>query len=145
MKMRTMSVWMAIAALGFVVSVVSAADKPDATLRLSGGSVAAGIGYSWGGGTLSFDGKTYDVEVSGLSVGDVGASKIEASGDVFNMKRLEDFDGNYTAVAAGATIAGGATATAMRNQNGVTVNLVSTTKGLKWSLAAAGVSMKIKK
>jgi hypothetical protein len=145
MKMRTMSVWIAIAVLGFVVSVVSAEDKPDATLKLSGGSVAAGIGYSWGGGTLTFKGKTYDVEVSGLSVGDVGASKIEASGEVFNLKRLEDFDGNYTAVSAGVTIAGGATATAMRNQNGVSVNLVSTTKGLKWSLAAAGVSMKIKK
>jgi hypothetical protein len=145
MKMRTMNAWIAVTVLGFVVSVVSAADKPDATLRLSGGSVAAGIGYSWGGGTLTFKGKTYDVEVSGLSVGDVGVSKIEASGDVFNLKRLEDFDGNFTAAAAGATIAGGATAVAMRNQNGVTVNMISTTKGLKWSLAAAGVSMKIKK
>jgi len=145
MKMRTMNVWIAITVLGFVVSVVSAADKPDATLKLSGGSVAAGIGYSWASGTLTFKGKNYDVEVSGLSVGDVGASKIEASGNVFNLKRLEDFDGNFTAAAAGATIAGGATAVAMRNQNGVTINLISTTQGLKWSLAAAGVSMKIKK
>jgi hypothetical protein len=58
MKMRTMSMSIAIATLGFVLSVASAADQPDATLKLSGGSVAAGVGYTWGGGTLTYKGKT---------------------------------------------------------------------------------------
>jgi hypothetical protein len=30
---------------------------PDGTVRLSEGSVAVGIGWSWGHGTLSFKGK----------------------------------------------------------------------------------------
>jgi len=138
---------MAVAVLGLALSVAQAQaeDTPDATLKLSGGSVAAGIGFSWGGGTLTYKGKDYPVSVKGLSVGDVGASKIEASGDVYNLKSLADFDGNYTGATAGATVAGGASATAMKNQNGVTVNLVSTTQGLKWSLAAGGVEMKIAK
>jgi hypothetical protein len=34
---------------------------PDATLRLSGGSFAAGIGFSWGKGTLTYKGKDYPV------------------------------------------------------------------------------------
>jgi hypothetical protein len=145
MKMRTMSMWIAIAALGFALSVAYAEDQPDATLKLSAGSVAAGIGYTWGGGTLTYKGKTYDVEVSGLSVADVGVSKIEAKGSVYHLKKLEDFDGNYTAATAGVTIAGGGSATAMQNQNGVVVQIVSTTQGLKFALAASGVSMKIKK
>jgi hypothetical protein len=145
MKMRTMSVWIAFAALGLALSVASAEDQPDATLKLSAGSVAAGIGYTWGGGTLTYKGKTYKVEVSGLSVADVGVSKIEAKGSVYHLKKLEDFDGNYTAAAAGVTIAGGGSAAAMQNQNGVVVQIVSTTQGLKFALAAAGVSMKIKK
>jgi len=33
----------------------------------------------------------------------------------------------------------------MKNQNGVTVQLVSTTKGVEISLGAAGVEMKIEK
>jgi hypothetical protein len=136
---------MAAALLGLTLSLAQAQDKPDATLKLSGGSVAAGVGLSWGGGTLSYQGKTYPIKVSGLSVGDVGISKIEASGEVFNLKKLDDFDGNYTAAAAGATIAGGASALAMKNQNGVTVNLVSTTQGVKLALGAAGVEMKIEK
>jgi hypothetical protein len=145
MKVRTGGVLVTIAALGLLLSVAQAEEKPDATLKLSAGSVAAGVGYSWGSGTLTYQGKTYDIDVSGLSVGDVGASKVEASGSVYNLSKLADFDGNYTAAGAGATVAGGASALAMKNQNGVTVNLVSTTQGLKFALGAAGVSMKIKK
>jgi hypothetical protein len=34
-----------------------AKQTPDATLTLSGGLVGAGIGYSWGHGTLSYHGQ----------------------------------------------------------------------------------------
>ena len=143
--MRALSAMIAVAGLGLTLSIVHATEKPDATLKLSGGSVAAGVGISWASGTLTYQEKTYPISVSGLSVGDVGATKIEASGDVTNLKKLDDFDGNYTAVGVGATVAGGAAAVAMKNQNGVQISLVSTTQGVKFALGAAGVSMKIKK
>ena len=133
---RTISMLATIAALGFVLSVGHAEDTPDATLKLSGGSVAAGIGYTWGGGTLTYKGKTYEVELSGLSIADVGATKIEASGSVYHLNKLSDFDGNYTAATAGMTIAGGGSATAMQNQNGVVIQIVSTTQGLKFAFAS---------
>ena len=66
--------------------------------------MAAGVGLDWGSGTLTYKGKDYPVEVKGLSAGNVGATKIEASGKVYNLKALKDFDGNYTGVAAGASI-----------------------------------------
>jgi len=145
MKMKRVMGFVTVAML--VLGIVAARaqeEKPDATLRLSGGSVAAGIGFSWASGTLSFQGKEYPISVNGLSVGDVGVTKLEASGSVYGLKSLKDFDGNYTAVAAGATVAGGGGAVTMRNQNGVKVNLVSTTQGVKFVLGASGVSMKIK-
>ena len=145
MRMRTIGVFSTVVTLGFLLTAARPEDTPDATLKLSGGSVAVGVGYTWGGGTLTYKGKTYDVELSGLSVADVGASKIEASGSVYHLKKLADFDGNYTAATAGITIAGGGSATAMQNQNGVVINIVSTTQGLKFALAASGVSLKIKK
>src|SRR5215467_4612298 len=115
---------MTVAVLGLGLTVARAADKtPDATLKLSAGSIAAGVGISWGGGTLTYKGKDYPISVSGLSVGDVGASKVEAAGSVYNLTKLSDFDGNYTAVGAGMTIAGGGSGVAMRNQNGVVVQL----------------------
>ena len=145
--MRWMIGLATIAALGLCLTVAradEAAKTPDATLRLSGGSVAAGVGISWGGGKLTYKGKEYPVDVKGLSVGDVGVTKIEASGSVYNLKSIDDFNGNYTAVGAGLTAAGGGSAVAMKNQNGVTVQLVSTTVGVKFALGGAGVDMKIK-
>src|SRR6266581_2362179 len=64
-------------ALGVMTGVTQAAthhheSKPDATLRLSGGSFALGIGVNWGSGTLTYRGKDYPVKVKGLSVGKVG-------------------------------------------------------------------------
>ena len=89
-------------------------EKPNATLRLSGKSVAAGIGFSWGKGTLVYAGKTYPVKVEGLSVGEVGVTRATAKGDVSNLTKLEDFPGIYAAVAAGATAGGRAGPTVMR-------------------------------
>ena len=144
--MRRITGFMAIAALGLALTTAQAKNEtPSATLRLSGGSVAAGVGVEWGRGTLTYQGKDYPVAVKGLSVGDVGVTSIEASGKVFNLKKLSDFNGNYTAVDAGLTAAGGASVAAMKNQNGVTVELVSTTRGVEVGLGGAGVDMKIKK
>jgi hypothetical protein len=143
--MRAVSVFAAVAALTLLQNTTCAEDVPDATLKLSGGSVAAGIGFTWAGGTLTYEGSTYEIEMSGLSVVDVGATKIEANGGIFRLKKLEDFDGNYTAATTAMTIAGGGSATVMENQNGVIVKIVATTQGLKFAFAASGVNMKIKK
>src|SRR5262245_3783404 len=101
-------------------------EKPDATVKLSTGSVAVGTGFSWGGGDLYCQGKKHPFTIDGLSVGDVGVSKATASGNVYHLKDLSDFEGNYTAAAAGATVGGGGSATAMQNQNGVVIKLTST-------------------
>jgi hypothetical protein len=125
--------------------IAVAQDKePDAYLELSEGSVAVGIGYSWGSGTLTFQGKKYPVEVKGLSVIDVGVTKVEAFGKVYGLKQLEDFNGNYTSATAEGTLGGGAGATKMKNQKGVVIDLFTTTKGLNLKLAPSGISLKLK-
>jgi hypothetical protein len=129
-----------------VAGVVAAqGKKADATLTLTDGSVAAGIGFNWGKGTLSYAGKTYPVKVEGLSVGEVGLNRATAKGDVSNLTNLEDFSGNYVAVGAGATAAGGADVTVMRNQNGVVVELTSTTQGASLKLGAEGIRLTLVK
>ena len=121
-----------------------AANKtPDATVDFSGGSVAAGVGYTWGSGTPHYQGRDYRFSLSGLSLPAVGAERIKASGEVFNLAKLADFNGNYTAVSAGATVAGGASATAMKNQNGTVMHLRSTTQGLDFNLSLDGVAIQL--
>jgi hypothetical protein len=125
--------------------MAAAQDKePDAYLELSEGSVAIGIGYSWGSGTLTYQSKKYPVEVKGLSIIDVGVTKVDAFGKVYGLKKLEDFNGNYTAATAEGTLGGGAGATTMKNQNGVVIDLFTTTKGLNLKLAPSGISLKLK-
>jgi outer membrane immunogenic protein len=121
-----------------------AAATPDGQLRLTGGAIAAGIGYVWGSGRLDFGGGVHPVKISGLSIVDVGAAKIDAHGSVYNLKTLSDFNGTYTTFAAGATIAGGGGVAYLRNQNGVVIRLDSATEGLRFNLSASGVTLKVK-
>jgi len=133
--------------LGVITGFTQAAkqERPKATLQLSGGSVAAGIGFSWGKGTLTYKGKEYPISVNGLSLGKVGITGASASGEVYNLKKLKDFDGNYTAAGAGMTVVGGRSAVTMSNQNGVRVRLISTTRGVDVTLGGGGVEMRLKK
>lgn len=135
-------------ALGVATSAFAAQaaqEKPDATIDFSGGTFALGIGFSWGGGTLHYKGKDYPIKVSGMSLGKVGATKATARGNVYNLKHLRDFDGNYTSTGVGMTLAGGRSATAMKNQHGVKVAAYSTTRGLDVTIGGAGVDMSIKR
>lgn len=124
-------------------STAADAAAPDATLTLRGGSVAIGVGFVWARGRLTYKGKTYPVKLSGVSVVDVGVAHIGATGNVYNLTTLQDFDGNYTAATAGLTVAGGGSAAIMRNQHGVVIKLIATTEGLRFNLSADGVYMKI--
>jgi hypothetical protein len=124
---------------------VAQEKKADATLKLSGRNVAVDIGFSWGKGTLIYQGKMYPIKVEGLSVPEVGVKRADAAGSVYNLKKLEDFDGNYTMAGAGATIAGGADVTAMKNPNGVVIEMKSMTQGASLKLAAGGVNLSVLK
>ncbi len=119
--------------------------KVDATLTMSEGQLAFGIGFSWGKGVLTYEGKEYPFKVTGLSVVDIGITKATSAGKVYNLKKLEDFNGNYTAASAEGTVAGGAGALTMKNQNGVVIDLVSTTQGVNLKLSLEGVKITLEK
>ena len=94
---------------------------------------------------MTYKGKEYPFSVSGLSVADVGISEAEAVGDVLHLKKLEDFNGNFTGVSAGATVAGGGGGMILRNQNGAELKLSATTQGLKFKLGVDGVKLTLNK
>ena len=114
---------------------------PSAYMWLSGGSVAIGIGYVWGNGTLYFskDQKQYKFKLSGVSVVDVGGAGITAEGEVYNLARPADLSGNYSAVTAGLTVIEGGSVAYLKNDNGVVIKLHSQTGGLRFNLSANGM------
>ena len=134
-----------IATILAVSSGVYAEDaKPDATLELTQTSVALVLGYTWGSGTLTYQGKTYPVDIDGLSFLAIGVVRAKASAEVYTLKTLEDFPGTYMAGSIEGTAVAGAGATTMRNQNGVVVHLFTTTEGLNLKLAPEGIRLYFK-
>src|SRR5947208_3596291 len=93
---------LAVVAAFAVAPLARAADedngKPDATIHLESKSVAVGVGFSWGKGTLTYKGHRHAIAVDGLTVGSVGAKSVNANGKVYHLKKLSDFDGTYAAV-----------------------------------------------
>ncbi len=116
----------------------------DASITFSGGSVAAGVGYSWGGGVLNFKDKQYPFAVDGLSVVDVGVSQIDGSGDVYDLVNVSDFPGTYVAAGAGAALAGGGFMAVLENEHGVVIHFYSRAQGLKLTAAGQAVVVRVK-
>jgi len=137
---------------GLVVLLASlpayAGQTPDGTLKITRRSVAEGIGLTWGEGVLNYQGKEYpfSFHASGrLREVDVKTTAAELSGQVFNLKNLDDFNGNYKSVEGEQMATGGGTRATLKNPQGVVVNLVSTVAGRKFTLAREGMDIEIKK
>lgn len=124
-----------------VVNQVPVTAPPPAYVELQRSSIGAGIGISWGKGSLSFEGNSYAFSVKGLSVGDLGAAKMVAEGQVANLDRLSDFAGTYVAVEAGATAGRGVGSITMMNEHGVSISLASQSEGLGLTLGAQGFAI----
>jgi hypothetical protein len=125
--------------------VVVKTDSSFLTKRaIQSTSIAAGVGVSWGDGTLRFKGKQYRFSIDGLTLVDVGISKASAVGDVYNLTGVSNFEGTYVAGEAGFALVGGMGGMSLRNQNGVVMHLRSVTHGAKLQLGPAGLTIKLK-
>ncbi len=113
----------------------------DGSVTLSGGTVAAGVGYKWGHGTLSYKGQDIAFCVRGLSLGDVGAARLTASGPVYNLKSPDDFFGKYFAVSVGVALVRGESATILKNNHGVMMELELREVGVRINMATTGVKI----
>jgi hypothetical protein len=146
---RKMACLLVLALLaGGMWSVAVAQEDSDlsGTITVTATSVAAGIGWSWGKGTLTMlDGSQHDFKISGLDVVAVGIKQATGIGKVYNMKKLEDFEGQYVKAAAGAAVGGGMSATSLRNDKGVVINRTGVGQGVDFRLAVSGVEVTLVK
>lgn len=132
------------ACLCMTAPIWAAADEaPSGTVRITSKSVAVGVGVSWGRGTLDYNGVPHHFSTDGLSVLDLGISKITTQGEVFYLNNLADFGGNYVAAAAGIAVAGGVNDVIMKNEHGVVLRLRGTEKGVRLQAGAQGVTIKV--
>lgn len=128
------------------LALADEAKAPDGKVTISQTDFALILGGSVGGGKLTFKGKDYDFKVGGLTVGaNVGVSKADAAGEVYDLKDIKDFPGTYTKLDTSITLGGGVGGLRLKNEHGVIMRLVSRTQGLQLNVASAtGVKVTMK-
>ena len=135
------------AMLLFTVSAVGAQATDPYTygeITIESKQVAAGVGWTWGGGTLKFKGKTYKFDLQGLNVAAVGISKISAKGEAYNLKDASDLAGTYVTASAGLAVIKGKAGLIMRNDKGVVINLNADQTGAQLNLGTDGLKITMK-
>jgi hypothetical protein len=131
-----------------VVSTALHAETGSVAVVFTKGGLILGVGR--GEGVLTFRGTHYPFTVSGISVGGtIGVSTTKLVGQAFNLRGPVSIEGTYAAVGVGGALAGGAGSVRLRNTNGAITNgvilqLSGPKVGVELSVAAAGVSIRLK-
>jgi hypothetical protein len=115
-------------------------QQPDGTVVMNQVQ-AAFIGSGGGGsGTLTFRGKSYPFAVGGLGIGGIGASTINAQGEVYGLNNVANFPGAYAQGRYGIVV-GNASAGDLwlKNEKGVVMHLTAQRTGLMLSLGGDAV------
>jgi hypothetical protein len=153
---RTAAVAMLGALIGLVVPTAVAQQRgraqrpdpnPDASIVIEQVRVGVlAVGGSIGGGRLRLRGEEHPFSVRGLEFGSIGVSSLSASGEVFNLRRLEDFPGRYEERAAPRPPGGegGPTTYVLRNGAGVEIRLRAERVGGQLRFAPAGVTIELR-
>jgi len=79
-----------------------------------------------------------------VTVADVGYSKVNGRGRVYNLKRLQDFSGTYAAATGEATLGNGIGGQVLRNGNGVQIRVDQITRGARLQGSADGITLTLK-
>ena len=118
---------------------------PSGTVSIEQMTVAFIGSGGLGGGTLHYRGKSYRFTIGGLGVGGFGISKLEASGEVYNLHELNQFPGAYGSARYGAAYGDqGSGQLWLENPHGVIMSLKARRQGLAVSLGADAVVVEFK-
>jgi hypothetical protein len=119
--------------------------KPSATFELTAEQVRLLVGGASGRGTLRYQGKNYPFTIKAGTVGGVGVTKVTATGTVYFLEKLQDFEGMYSAATIGAALGGGAGGSQYENNKGVFLSVKSKTEGVALNLGLGAVQVSFAK
>ena len=141
----SLSALLLLVTMALAATAMSAeSTQPSGRVTIQSRSIAAGVGVTWGDGTLSFKGKNYPFSIDGLTLVDFGISRANAAGEVYNLTDVAKFAGTYVAAEAGLTLAGGMSGMILRNQDGVLMRIHSTSRGARLQLGTSGLTIRMK-
>lgn len=107
------------------------------TMRVGRGALI--ISATGGDGELSYQGQSYKFKLGGMGIGLIGFTTVDAEGDVFNLKKIEDFAGAYVQGGADYAAGDGQGVLWLTNTKGVVMKLRSKTKGVSLAVGGEGL------
>lgn len=114
--------------------------EPSGEIELKQYTVAYMGSGTLGGGTLTVDGETYPFNITGLGIGGIGASSIDAEGVVYNLPNLDAFPGTYGNARLGMTAGdSGSGKLWLKSPTGVVIELESEMRGLALNSGLDGI------
>jgi hypothetical protein len=123
----------------------AAAPRPVARVSIDQAQFAFIGSASVGGGKLIFRGRSYPFTINGLGIGGIGASKIKATGDVYQLSRVRDLEGIYGQVRLGWALANqGSGWLWLQNDKGVVLRLRTKREGLMLAAGADAVRIQLR-
>ncbi len=122
---------------------VEAGKAPDARITFRGRTAAVGVGFVWGASTVTYRDKIYPVRVDGFVLGAIGTSSLDGVGKVFGLSKVEDLNGDYTALTVWGAFGVGSGSIVMRNDKGVRIVLDATSKGFAFGIGPRGITLAV--
>jgi hypothetical protein len=140
MTRRRLLLTTGVALLGTAVPVAVRANEPSGSVTIDETQLAFIFSGQIGGGQLDYRGQSYDFKIGGLGIGGYGISNLRAVGEVYGLKRVDDFPGAYGEARQGWTIGrAGNGHLWLENPNQVVLHLRTAREGLMLTLGASGV------
>lgn len=117
---------------------------PDAFVWFSRKGLGAIIGGSSGGGRIKFMGDDHTFRMTGVSIGVIGGiGETRMSGEVYGLKKLEDFAGTYNQGTAGISAIVGGGGVWLENDKGVKMHLKAENTGVGINIGVGTVEVKL--
>lgn len=109
------------------------------TIVASAKSVGFMAGIRWGGGEVTLNnGQKFNFKFKGLKLLDTGAAATDFVGEVYNLKKVEDFIGVYYGAAANLKLVKGKGEAVVNNSKCVVVKVKASGMGVQLSAPAPG-------
>ena len=132
------------AATMLLAAVPSKSYAETGTVRLTISKAGFIVGVGGGSGTLTFRGRSYPLNVGGVSLGTIGVAKADLIGRAYHLRTASDIAGTYTAVGASIAVAGGAKTARLQNSRGVVLELRGRQVGFEASLNLSGMEISLR-
>ena len=101
-------------------------------------------GFGSGRGTLTYKGHRYRFTANGVSLGlTAGASLTRLEGRAIGLREIGDFAGVYSSVGGGSALVVGAGAVHLRNEKGVSLELIGLRAGMEFAANLGRISISL--